>query len=565
MWDKTIVLKKNSTKISYIFISLSLIFWIYYLLNSKMIIGSLGLFNGIHPFFFISTAILILSMLITISFNIKNKYLLLLHYSLITLFFWSINISIEKTPRFVFQYLNFGYIDSILNTGYVDSDRISYLIWPGSHILAAFIIQLSNLDIFNFITLSPQILNIFLFPVYYLLFKLLLQNEKEIWICLAFNSVSFLGTGYYLPGSFGAYCILLVIIVLLLLDYKNNNLSRYNIIIVLLLLALINYHLLSSFELMILIMVFYAGKKIYFRMLKETFLSEKISFSSNSPMSEKISFPLNSVMLLGVLIAARHFYLYYRWTSQNFATFFGRLFDVADTIQSSYVLGYSGSVEHSMVVNIRILFVLIIIALSMSGFGISLYSLYKRKHRNLFVEFIPVIWIFGCLITAFSIPYTGEALTRAFGYSTLPLYVLIAKNIRSKKTFAILAILMLIFPVLSIICAYGNEQDDYVPLSEIRGVEFLHYTSSNHSNVAIIKERVWPLIDDQKLELRTFELDDFYKKPYQYASYNKREIEGYNFILGDLNSTKLLSFCESNINNKIYGNSIVNLYERVKE
>lgn len=558
MWIKTRFLEKNSTITSYILVSLSLIFWIYYLLNSKIIIGSLGLYNGINPAFFLGVAILVLSMLITIEYNVDNKCLLFLHYSLITLFFWSIQLSLEKTPRFVFQYRNFGYIDSVLNTGYVDSQRISYLNWPGSQILASIIIQLSNLNILSFILYSPKILDFLFLPVLYLIYKLLLQDDKETWIGLTFNSVAFLGSGYYLAGSLGAYCMLTVITTLFLLRYKKDKISRYKIIIVLIFFTIINSHLLSSFELMILIMVFYGAKiiykKIYPYLFKDTFPSDEISFS------------LNSAILLGTLIAARHLYLYYEWTFANFSNFYGRLFDVADTIQSSYNLGYSGSAEHSLVVNIRILFVLIVMALSFSGTCVSLYTLYKRKYENLFIELAPGVWIFGCFITAFAIPYTGEALTRAFGYSQLALYILVAKNIKSKKMYTVLAILMLILPVFSIICAYGNEQDDYVPLSETKGVEFLHSNSVNNSNVAIVKERIWAMKDNPKLELRTFErVEDFYKKPYQYASYNKREIDGFNFVLGEINSTKLLSFSESNINNKIYENSIVNLYERVKK
>lgn len=540
----------NAHQISILLISISIVIWSFSMLFSKMYIGSYGLINGINPLFFISMSLLIFSFFITIKENIEDNFLLVLHLSLIIIFYASITVLIEGIPRFPYNFETSKSVDYILQYGHSNSELIHYQSWPGVFYFGAIETLLTSISPLNSILIIPLI---FIIPntlVGYLLFSTFL-SKKETWTALLLsNALIFSAPIYLLPGSISGMMTGYALLLFFRFEVFNNRatIGSRTIFIIFCSAAVVSHFLTNVY--LVFVLFFMSG----------------LLYISKHKTDRKF-------ILVFVLIAAFQVYVAGSYALDQVTGSVHTAFDLEKTANDVKGMAFGGSEEHQNVVNIRIISMLILLILAAVGF---FYEILIKKRMTLKNLSLPVWFSANASLTLIT-SYSGEIISRTFAQSIGILQMLSAKLINDRKLSIFLLLILVISPPLSIVNAYGNEAIDYVSPAEINGANFLFDHTPNSSIVISFQPRTWGIKFNEKLG-NWVTLGDLtnegdlhqnlektniqYNKMYSnfFVLVSVRDIKNYEFGLGEINSNNLRILETGNISNRIYDNHEFILY-----
>lgn len=534
----------NTRQISILLISLSMILWSISMLFSKVIIGPYGLISGINPLFFVSMSILIISFFITIQKNIEDNFLLALHLSLVIFFFASITFLIEGTPRFPYNFETSVSVDYIIQNGHSNSELIHYQTWPGVFYFGAIETLITNISPLNSILVIPLW---FIIPNTLFLFLLYstFLNKKETWTALLLSNALIFGAPiYFLPGVICGIMTSYAILMFFRFEVFSERASiGSRIIFIIFCSTAVVSHFLSS---------------VYF-------LFTLISISGLSYLfKHKLD---KKFILVFVLIVAFQVYVAGSYALENITGSIHDALNMEKTVNDIKNMAYSGSEEHSNVVNVRIISTLILLILAGVGF---FYEILIKKRLTLKNLSLPTWAIANSTLTVLT-SYSGEIVSRTFAASLSIFNMLTAKLIDNKKLSIILLLVLIISPPLSIINAYGNEAIDYVSPVEISGATFLFDHSVNSTLVYSLHSRAWSIQYNTNLTNWGFDLSrnaESYKDRPSNKNFNNtfiqigiRDIENYEFVRGNSNLINLTIVETSTSFNKIFDNEGFSLYK----
>jgi len=259
-------------------------------------------------------------------------------------------------------------------------------------------------------------------------------------------------------------------------------------------------------------------------------------------------------ILMSVILVSWQIYVVGSYSLSIISEFIANMFRYDLTLSDVSRMGFGGSPERSGVVAIRILSALILVLISASGLLYDFIS--SRRRSNLKKSLLPT-WIVGNSSVVLLTSYSGEILSRAFSHSAGLLSMLSAKNIDSKRLSAILLVILLVFPPISLINAFGNESADYVSRVEIAGVEYFASHVSEGSQISTLEARIWGYHYSENYTRVALDpgLMDWSISPVNnmYFLIGERDLTTYYFLKGYLlNHENLTSIGDSEFYDKVY-------------
>ena len=417
--------------------------------------GELGLFSVLPVSYYISVAVLVFSFLTTLHFDTKNKIPVLLCQSLLLIVFLNLTPAlIEGTARFTTSYYNFVSVDRITQTGYVAVQSNWVYNWPSFSILMSEFAQITSIPASTILLVYPTFFNILLLPSLLLFFRALNVDRKIAWIATWFVYFGFWTSQDYFSMQSIAFFISILI---LFLFFKNLNAGKqprqWVVLVFLLFLYIVSSHFLTSLALITILAIFFL-----FRQLRRPFIL--------------IGFVL-------LVVSWTTFYAY-NYLSENSIVILEQFLNLTLIFQRNIENRIAtGSDAHILVAQSRVFYSLVMAFFGLLGF----LMLLKNRKLNIGDKRVLILLIgLGALV--FTVSYGGELFERVYMFSLLPLaYFAVRGSMFKKQVFVMLAIFLIcLAPALNIIAHYGSETMDYVPTSEIFGVNFL-YNSTTSGNV----------------------------------------------------------------------------------
>jgi hypothetical protein len=416
--------------------------------------SELGLFSILPLSFFAAFSLLLLTFFFTVHYESKYRSFLLIIQTILLFLFLNLSPTlIENTARFTAAYVNFRATDYISQTGYIASSATWILNWPGFSVFVSNLIQVTTLNSQLVLMIYPTFFNIALLLCLFLFFRLVLDNSEQIWIATWFVFLgNWIGQDYLSMQSLA----FLMIIFILYLIFKNLNSkirSRKWLVLLLIFFAfIISSHLLSSMIFASVLFVFFIGKRLrrfnLFAIAIILIVAWSI-FCADAYLTNNLLYNLGQAL--------------------NFASIFQR------NLQTRII---SGSELHTLVTQIRVIYTIILVCFGALGITTVLWH---RRIQETDKRVLLLALSFGLLI--FSFAYGGELFMRLYMFSLIPLAYFATKYFFKHKRIFVVAILffILVTPTLVIISRYGNESIDYVPISELTGVQFIysHVTSGS--------------------------------------------------------------------------------------
>lgn len=525
-----------------LFFSMSLILWSISIALSDLEIGSYGLISSVNPLFFVALFLLTISFLLILNFDAESK---MLPVEIITFYcmLYFLPLLLEKTAGFTYSYLTYGYTEYIIRNGFINAEYLPYQNWPGLMFfgcIMTFITQLAGTQI---LYLYPIIIKpITLVAIYWIFSALTKDRVIRGLATLIFLIGDWTSYGYYTPPSLGVFFSTFIISLLLLSIYqRRENITQWTITIIILLFSIVVSHLLSSIVAFVSLFIIFIILKIYKR-------------------PSNIGIVLFPVVLVSWLIFCTS-----EFVSRNASRAIAQMFDasaiVTSTAQSSVGLG----MEHTTVMYIKIAFIILFSAIAALGI---LYTLTIKEQRTSLSTIIPLVLIISSAIIMPLITgaYSGEIISRAFGYTAPFLAFFIAKNWNNKAFKIIIVVFLFIAPLLFVISAFGNAKLDYVSPSEISGVDFYYETSNHKDPIYSLSQRIWSYeyIEDhswQELNISSkIVLSSQVNKGY--VAVYKRDFESYQFLNSKIDVVEIKDSIDSNYANHVYTSSDFDIYYR---
>jgi len=408
-------------------------------------IGNLGLISILPSLYFASISLLTFSFLISLKSSKRNRVLLLVQTMMLIFFLNFTPTMIENTARFTGSYTSSQSVDYISQEGYFNPFAFQIHNWPGFSILYSVLLQVTGFPEQPVMSIYPTFFNLaLLFPLY-VLFRSVIDNKEYVWIALwVFYVGNWIGQDYFSPQSLGFFAFVLVLFLIL----KPGNLSmrsrNWCVTLILLFSLLVFSHMLSSIAVLAVMFVFFVSKHFQKFILISLFACLFLSWT--------------------ILGAAAGFF------EHNFSQFMSEAFNLILIFKTNVSARIAGSDARILVSQTRFIFSAMIAAFA---FLAIVFEWRNRRIRNIEKRMLSVLA--GVLFLMFLFAYGGEIFMRIFLFCLVPMAYFISKASRSKMFFCFLAIfLIVIAPFSHVIARYGGEVMDYVPESEIRGVEFFH-------------------------------------------------------------------------------------------
>lgn len=428
--------------------SISLISWVFSVfqgrLNIEQGISDLGLVSILPLTFFISVSLLTISFLTTLKFEQQNKLSLFSQIALLIFFLNFTPAIIEGTPRFSGTYSNYQSIDYILQNGYLSPSDQWIHNWPGFSVAYSTLIQITTLPEQPLLSMYSTFFNTILFFPLYIFFNSVIGHKGHKWIAIwVFYITNWIGQDYFSMQSLGFFTFVLILFTMFKQVNSPSHGRPWSIISMLLFSLLTLTHMLSSLAVLVIILMFFISKCLR----KSRFL-----------------------LLFGLLFVL--------WTIQGAATYFECNFVGFITqalkfeliFQSNIVGRVAGSPARVTVTQIRLLFSSFVALFAFTG---AILTWKQRKSDNVEKEVLLVF--IGLSSLLFLSAYGGEIILRLYLFSLVPLVYFASKGSNWRIFFGVLAIfLVVVAPPLYFITRYGNEVMDYVPPSEITGVQFFY-------------------------------------------------------------------------------------------
>ena len=537
--------------ICYVLTIIAFLLWLFSIYQAKLTVrqgvGSLGLVSILPVTFFVSVSFLISFCFITLISGRQDQVLLFFQTIVLISTLSFTPAIIENTARNTTTYSNYRSVDFVLQEKQIDPSVQWIHNWPGFSIAYAALMQITAFPVPILLQTYTTFFNVaLLFPLL-MFFRLTVVNWKLRWTAIwTFYISNWVGQDYFSMQSFGFFAFVLMISVLFRL-MNSGDCTRYWCVTLLLLFSCVaTSHLLSSLAVLAVVFTFSASG--YLR--KPVFAA-----------------------LLALFFASWTVYGAATYLSWNLRQFIAESLNFELIVRANVVARMGGSPEHMTVAQIRVILSALIAIFAFCG----LLLTWRRRELGRVGKKVLITVIGVFLLTGLS-AYGGELFMRIFLLSLVPSCYFISKASNLKAFFCVFAVfLIFVAPPLRMIAHYGNETMDYVPPSEITGVELL-YKATTHGYVIggarsygnfrdftyrqsyrlfSVSDLVW---DNDRLTLRWFEPRYIDWPVYVCLSYGTEKY--YDFFLGKPEFIIDLSenMTKSTHHNRIYSNPSFDIY-----
>lgn len=414
-------------------------------------LGEFGLFSVMPPFFLVSLSLLSISFLLNLKTRERSNKLFFCQIILLILFLNLTPIIVEGTARFNTSYQNYRAVSYILQTGHIDPLVQWIHNWPSFSILFSIFMEITILPETILLSIYPTLFSIALFFPLFMLFRSVLNDNWLVWIALwTFYISNWIGQEYFSMQSLGLLAFVLILAIVFKLTDSQIS-ARKIAVLLLLFFYVVTSHMLSSL------------------MVVAVFLSLFTSMHPKKPV-----FAAYFVLIFAawtVFGAAEYF-------ESNLGAFVAEVFDLQLILRANLTSRISGSAAHVTVTQVSLFFSFAISILALSGL-VLVWK--KKKMRRTDRKFLLTLTGLFSLIGLAS--YGGEIFLRVFLFGLIPLSYFVARASYNKVFLGVLAVFLVVAaPSLNIVAHYGNEVTQYVPPSELEGIEFF-YKETTHGYV----------------------------------------------------------------------------------
>ncbi len=445
-------------------------FWIYSLLSIRPIIDDYGLIRSYDATYFAAVGVLTLAFIISRIYLDDAGWLSGIQVIALAIILNVTPVLLERTPRFTYSYTGYGYVDYIVRFGHISQENFIYHNWPGVQFVIAIVQLITGISSNTLLLWGPLALQAITLLIAYWLFSVLSSDRRipllGCWLLLLISA----GPGYLVPGAL-ALLMLFTIVTLLVRPFLQHGDdvaaldtvgSRFALLVSLM--AMVTAHLLTTIVASILVFFLTTYIAIKHRVLR-----------------------YNLLILLAGLLVLWQFFVVEGWTLSTLPGFIRGFFRLDSVYHETSKLGLGGSKAHTRVVTIRVIY-----AMAFAGTALLGLLSWRVRQKNTLALLLPVFGIGAPLSIAFMTSYSGEVITRAFGYSTVFIAFLAALTTQGRYRRIILFLLLFLAPLGYPLYAYGNERIDYVAPSELRSVEFF-YNHQPATPYEIVKaaDRIW--------------------------------------------------------------------------
>jgi hypothetical protein len=222
----------------------SIVVWAAGIATSSLQLTGHGLVAGLHPLWYVGTIAGVIGMLFAIATR-RHSALLTAYALAIVVMLSATGVLLERTPRFPYVFISYGYGEEILRSGQIDYSQV-YVSWPGWHVVSAMAVGSSRLEPAVLLTWAPLGLLMVTLAALMTLFRRYRISRSQRWVAVGLASTVLLGPVYPVPAGL-ALIVAVYAVSLLLEGYVRGAYSiRARIGLTLLLAALIPTHLLTS-------------------------------------------------------------------------------------------------------------------------------------------------------------------------------------------------------------------------------------------------------------------------------------------------------------------------------
>ncbi len=553
-------------------------------LLSEVRLGTYGLIHGLSPAYFVSIFLLTISFLITVRYNAANRLLLFAHLLVVTVLLYAVAGFLEGTARFPYVYHVYGHTDFIIRQGSIDT-TLTYQSWPALQYFGASAVQLLDLSPTSLLMSYPIIMKLLTIPLLYLLLRLVLKDQRFVWIALWLYLVAgWVNQQYYTAHSFGYFAFLLIIFLMVLVIVRKLELGTVRngalfIVFALVFGAVITGHLLSSIVALACLGTVYILLKTKrvpgFSFLMPGLLAALLAlwllnpagylfdsfFDSQPPPSESSTvdggdteqglapvedgtFPERPP--LDVTGGATRPYPTTPWEV------------FAHAISAAFGQG----AEHSRVMYVKASFTAAFTLLALLGL------LWMLARRRLDFRLGIVVAILSGLLASMLIVgnYSGEIVSRIFSYALPFLAVFAAMAMRSRVLAVVGLLFIFVAPLLFVVAAYGNEKFDYIAPVEIAATEHFHQHAPENSIIYSLGQRIWDMRNIEGHSRLRLTLDGLCRPVRAgesvYVVRGQRDIEAYEYMVRPVAADKLDQVHDCRYYAQVYSSEGFGLFRR---
>jgi hypothetical protein len=384
---------------------------------------------------------------------------IVVHVVLFVLIVWLTPLVLEGTPRFRTAYVNFGYVDPLLQGVGLLPDRFIYHNWPLFPVAMATVVRATGLSPLLLMAAFPIVMFLaFLVPLGAILRTIAVHGmgaatdsgpvatfrrvawPAGLWLFVVFDWTS---QDYFSPQAVAYLLFLswLAVLVHVVVRSAGEPTLRATIALVGLFVLIVVTHVLTSLEVLGVLAALTAAR--LFR--RPTMIVT-----------------CGLIFLVWQLNAAGPFFAFYA------DRLHGTLLDITDFVQVNLGSRVTGSPQHAQIAQLRILVTGTLFALA----GLSVVIQLRRSGRPRGVAFA-IAFLFGIAFVAPASVYGGEMLIRVLLFS-LPMLAGLAIAAFGSGAFRLLLVVVIaVMAPIHILTHYGNELHDYVSPNEIAGFEFV--------------------------------------------------------------------------------------------
>ncbi len=196
----------------------TLLFWLLSLRGiSLQRMNDLGLISVFPPTTILALAIMMISFCVSLHQAQLRTPILLLHVCLLIFMLYGVTTLIEEAPRFSVVYRHAGYTEYIMRTGTIDPNLDAYFNWPTFFIASAFLTRIIGYpDILGYAVWAPVFLNLMYLAPLFTILNAFTANKRLVWLAIwFFYLTNWIGQDYYSPQGLNFFLYLVIIAILL--------------------------------------------------------------------------------------------------------------------------------------------------------------------------------------------------------------------------------------------------------------------------------------------------------------------------------------------------------------
>ncbi len=448
----------------------------------------LGLISVLPPLAFIALALLTISFCLALRQQPLRVPVLLLHLTALVFMLYGITALVEETPRFAVAWLHVGFTEYVMRTGHVDPTLDARFSWPGFFILSAFVTQITGLqDTTPFLMWAPVFFSLLYLGPLLMILSSATNDKRLVWLGVwFFYLLNWIGQDYFAPQAFN-YFLFLVVVGILLKWFKaatrqpDSLAPRWQGFGILSRLLNIAYHWSTPVDVpntasssgqragLLAIVVILFATIVSSHQLTPFFLLAAVALLV---VFKRISLQ-GLPVLMAVILLSWLSYMTVVFLAGHLYMITGDFGQVGATVNANVTGRIQGSLEHRIVIYMRLLLTLVTWGLAFLG-GLRRV---RKGHRDLTLALLAItpfpFWAFQS--------YGGELLLRVYLFALPFMAFFIAALFyttpilgKSWRTTGVIGLTSVALLGGFLITRYGNERMDYFTSNEVDAVKYLY-------------------------------------------------------------------------------------------